>query len=176
MVFIIFLLNQGICNLLYTIRTAHAIQASRDIDFIAHCRQYCFFCVDLEVQASPIVVDTWTSFLKCVLSEKGPYESKRLQFKFPQLLADALNLARCIFPLFIIGFCHSMCKFSALCCFMITVIRLPKWGTSPNHCLFTKRDCFNELVGRMAGCINVERILLCFLEMHFVDFLGKGFS
>ena len=81
---------------IYTPRTAHALQASPEINYVDHCRQYCVFCVDDSTVASDIVVDTWATFLKCVLSEKGPYESKRLRRKLPKLLSYALDLALCI--------------------------------------------------------------------------------
>ena len=59
--------------------------------------KFCHFCVGTDVTASPRVVDTWAAFPKCVLAEKGPYESKRLRRKLPKLLHYAIELGSGIF-------------------------------------------------------------------------------
>ena len=74
-------------------RTAHAIHSAPVIDIEAHCRQFCFFCIDADVSASESVIETWELFLKCVLSEKGPFNSARLNKKLPKLLREAADLA-----------------------------------------------------------------------------------
>ena len=68
------------------------MQSAPNIDYVAHCEKYCFFCVEPSVIASLHAVGTWEAFLKCALSEKGPYENKRLKQKLPKILRHAIKL------------------------------------------------------------------------------------